>query len=78
MLGQSKVGFEDSEFHFDSLDRDTSSDLRNGELKWSVSTLNNNQDIKNCIEIRVGPMFFPKVIADASKPNFFYYRRVYM
>lgn len=74
----SNVGFEDYELHFDSLDKDSSGNLGIGEMKWSISTINNNQDIKNCIQVRMGPIFFPKIIGTTGKPDFFFYRRVYM
>jgi hypothetical protein len=72
------VGFEDYELHFDTLNKDTSSDLENGEVKWSITSINNSQDIKNCIQIKVGPFFFPKVSNATGNPDYFFYRRVYM
>lgn len=78
MIQQDSRGFEDYEFHFDSIDRDTSSDMSNGEMKWSISALNNNRDLKNCVEMRVGPIYFPRVNTAPGCPDYFFYRKVYM
>jgi hypothetical protein len=75
---QSVVGFEDYEFYFDSVSRDSSSDLTIGELKWSITTLNNSNDIKNIIELRCGNIYFPKIHTDNTRPDYFYYQRVFM
>ncbi|QYB17671.1 hypothetical protein PV-S19_0307 [Pacmanvirus S19] len=72
------VGIEDYEFYFDSTNRDTSSDLSFGELKWSIPILNNSQDLKNCVQVKLGTFFFPKVYAPVDKPEYFYYRRLFM
>jgi hypothetical protein len=72
------VGFEDVELFFDSTQRDTSSDYTNGEIKWAVQPLNNAADIKNCIQMHVGPFFFPKIYAATGKPEFFYFKRVFV
>lgn len=74
----SNTGFEDYELYFDSTQRDMSSDYSIGEIKWSATTLNNSQDIKNCIEMKIGSFFFPKIYSDPGKPEFFYFRRVFM
>lgn len=71
------VGFEDYEFHFDSLDRDSASDLVNGEMRWSINQLNNSQDVKNIVEMRVGEFFFPRLLV-SNGPDYYFYRRVYM
>ena len=74
------VGFEDTELYFDSVGRDTSSDTANGELKFSITNINNNQDLRNCIELMVTPMYFPRISNPAvpAAPDYFFYRRVYM
>jgi hypothetical protein len=74
----SVTGFEDYELYFDSVNKDGSSDLVNGELKFSITDLNNNQDIHSCIEMKVGSFYFPKVINPAGSPDFYFYRRVYL
>jgi len=71
-------GFEEVELYFDSTARDMISDFTNGEIKWTVATINQQQDVKNCIMIKVGKFFFPKIYTDASHPDYFYYRRVFM
>lgn len=71
--------FADYELYFDSVNRDTSSDLTNGELKWSITNLNNTQDVKNCVEVSLGSFFFPKIYSSSTiLPEYFYYRRVFM
>lgn len=74
----SGVGFEDYELYFDSVNRDGGSDLTTGELKWSITDLNNTQDIKNCVQIHIGSFFFPKIYASPNHPEYLYYRRVFM
>jgi hypothetical protein len=72
------VGFEDIELYFDSTQRDSSSDYTAGEIRWSIPQLNNSQDIKNCIEMRLGTFYFPKIYATSGKPEYFYFRRVFL
>lgn len=75
------VGFEDTELYLDSVYRDSSSDYTNGEIKWSLSSLNNTQDVKGVIQMHIPPFYFPKIYSTydgTSKPEYFYYRRVMM
>lgn len=76
--GKSRVGFEDVELYFDSLYRDSSSDYSSGEIKWPITVLNNSNDIKNCIAMSIGRFFFPRVYGSVDKPDYFYYRRVFL
>lgn len=73
----SAVGFEDVYVYFDSRRRNTTSNLAIGELAWSISGINNNNDIKNCVEMRIDEFFFPRVYNATGKPEFFYYLRLY-
>lgn len=72
------VGFEDTEIYFDSTQRDTTGILANGELKWSIPQLNNNNDIRNCVEFNIGDFYFPKIYGAAGKPEYLYFKRVYL
>ncbi len=72
------VGFEDVELYFDSTQRDTSSDLTVGEIKWDVTIINNSKDIKNCVEMHIGEFYFPKIYAPVGTPEFFYFGRVFI
>ena len=72
------TGFEEIELYFDSTQRDLSSDYTLGEVKWSVTTLNNAIDVKNCIEIHLNGFFFPKIYASTGQPDFFYFSRVFV
>jgi hypothetical protein len=71
-------GFEDAEIYFDSVQRDASSDVASGEVKWNIPSMNAGLDIKNCIQMRIGAFYFPKIYATSGKPEYFYYNRVYI
>ena len=71
-------GFEWVELYFDSVYRNAITNLANGEISWSINTLNNSQGIASIIGIVMEPFFFPKVNVDPSLPDFFYYRRVFI
>jgi hypothetical protein len=73
----SGTGFEDIYIYFDSRRRNTTSNLTLGELAWSISAINNNNDIRNCVEMRIDEFFFPRVYNPTGKPEFFYYLRVF-
>lgn len=88
------VGFEDWELYFDSLYRnDAISDLQNGVIGFPLSTLNNNKDLKNVIEMTIQPFYFPRVAnprvqldpinypslaLTTSSPDFYFFRRMYL
>lgn len=72
-----KVGFEDYELYLDSTDGINTA-LAVGEIKWLISPLNNNQDIKNVVQLRIGSFFFPRVTGDAAAPDYFFFRRVFL
>ena len=71
-------GFEWVELYFDSVHRNRVTTLANGDIAWSINNLNNSQGIASIIGICIEPFYFPKVIVDASLPDFFYYRRVFV
>jgi hypothetical protein len=75
---QPEYGFEDNEFHFDSLNKDSSSSTSAGEILWPIGIINNNNDIQNVVEMKIGTFYFPRVFAPANKPDYFYTRKVYM
>ncbi len=70
-------GIADTFLYFESSARDTSSDLANGEIKFSITALNNSQPIDNCIAIRLGDFYFPLVKNAAAAPEYYFFRRVY-
>lgn len=70
-------GFKSYEFYFDSLNKDASSELSNGEIKWSITNLNNFSSIKDCVQVNITPLFFPKIVSNSAKPDFYYYRTVF-
>lgn len=72
------IGFQDVELYFDSSNRDAISDYANGEVQWQISPLNNNNDLKNCIEFHLNQFYFPKILGPAGSPDPFYFRRVYV
>lgn len=76
--GTPAVGFEDVELYFDSVVRDGTSDYSVGEIRWDIPTINNSTDIKNCVQMHVGEIYFPKIAAPSTKPDFFYFQRVFL
>ncbi len=72
------MGFEDVELYFDSTQRDTSSDYTVGEIRWSVPLLSNLSDVKNCIEMKIGTFYFPKIYASTGAPEYLYFRRIFL
>jgi hypothetical protein len=92
--GPTTVGFEDSELYFDSLYRNAAiSDLPNGLIGYALTTINNNRDLKNIIEMTVGSFYFPRItnprvqldsanyqslVLTPNAPDYFFFRRLYM
>lgn len=88
------VGFEDWEIYFDSVYKNSAiSDLGNGILGYSLATLNNNKDLKNVIQMRLRPFYFPRITnprvqldpvnypslaLTTSSPDYFFFRRMYI
>ena len=70
------VGFEDIELYFDSVNRDRSSILTSGELKWNLHSMNSLVTVKGCIEAKIGSFYFPKIYSAISKPELLYFRRI--
>lgn len=77
-MGAPTFGFEDQSFYFDSLVKNGTSNTSGGELIWSISSLNNNNDIKNIIEAHVDQFYFPRIQIDNVHPDYFYYRKLFM
>ncbi len=73
-----EVGFEDVYLLFDSTQRNGTSDYDNGEITWSITTLNNSVDIKNCIAIRILPFYFPNIYTATTSPDYFYFLRAFI
>jgi hypothetical protein len=71
------VGCEDYSIYFDSLNKNNASDLTAGEIKFSVTAINNGYDIKNCVQIAISPFYFPRVTGAIGHPDFFFTRRVF-
>jgi len=71
-------GFEDIEIYFDSVSSSSFGNLLTGEIGWSITAINNTNDIRNCIQVNLGRFFFPKISQAINYPEFFYYRRVFM
>lgn len=74
----STFGFEDWQFYFDSIAKNGTSNTSGGELIWSISNINNNQDVKNIIEAHVDSFYFPRLQIDDVHPDYFYYRKLFM
>lgn len=72
------AGIDDTYLYFDSLAKDSSSDLGNGEITWSITNLNNSNPIENIVEMQVGDFWFPLIKNSTGFPDYYFYRRVYM
>lgn len=72
------VGFEDVEIYFDTIHRDRTTEISNGELSWNIPPLNFDLSISNCIQIHLNEFYLPNVLTDIGEPDFFYYRRVFL
>lgn len=76
--GGAGAGFEDTELYFESTSADGISNTAAGEISWTIAALNNLNDVKNCIAVKIGDFYFPKISGTAGFPEFFYYRRVFI
>lgn len=74
---QDIVGFTDTELYFDSNNKDGTSDINDGELKFQINTLNNGNPIQNIVKIGMGSFYFPAIQNSATSPQFYFFRRVY-
>ncbi len=74
------AGFEDTEIYFDSVNTKTSSNLKDGEMTFDISGLNNNQDVKNFVQMTIGSFWFPIPLfnIDPTLPNPYFFRTVFM
>lgn len=88
------VGFEEWEIYFDSkFKNDASTDLTKGLMGYNLATINNNQDLKNIIEMHIGsfkfpritnprvqldPVNYPSLTLTPNTPDFFFFRRLYV
>ena len=74
--GPTTIGFEDIELYCDSTQGVLGDNV--GEISWDVTIQNGGQDITNCIELHIGNFYFPKIYASPGKPEYFYFRRVFV
>lgn len=84
------VGFEDYAVYLDSLGKSSAgTTLSEGTLAYSITTLNNNVELRNVISMRITPFYFPRrtnpraapLVAPLFTPNapdLFFYRRLYL
>ncbi len=73
------VGFEDVEIYFDSANAKPTSNLRDGEIIFDISSVNSNQDVKNFVEMTVVPSHFPIPLGyNAALPDFMFFTTVFM
>lgn len=72
------IGFEPYVFFFDSQFRDGASNLNNGTIGYTIGGLNSGQPIKDVVEIKLSPFFFPRLTWPASSPDFFFFNRIYV
>lgn len=70
-------GIEDNYFLLDSKFA-TSRDLSNGEFTVSLTNLNSNIDVQNCIQMALDEMFIPRIAGPVDQPDPFFYRKVFI
>lgn len=75
---QQRIGLDDTYIFLDSLARDASGNIAEGQMQWTLSTLNQNQPIQNCTMIQLSDFYFPLIKNAPTAPDYFFYRRVYM
>lgn len=74
-----RAHFDDTSLHFDSYYKVSgSSALSNGEINFSIATLNNNYPITDIVQIKLTPFYFPLVTNATGSPDYYWYRKVYM
>lgn len=76
----SQYGTEDIHIYFDSANNSSAANVySSGILSWQIAPLNFQKDIKNCVILRINSFWFPRSLGfSASKPDQFYYRRVFL
>ncbi len=74
------VSFEDINILISTLTKDLSSNLATGDIVFPITSFNNNNDIKDCVAIKLGSFYFPNIRTDQTvpRPDYFYYRRGYI
>lgn len=72
------IGIEDTYLLFDSVAKDSTSDIHNGEVRFAIPSLNNSQALENCIQISLSSFYFPMKKNDTGQPEYYFFRRVYM
>lgn len=77
IMKESEYGFEDTYLYFDSDAKEsTAEDLANGILRYSIVKLNQNNPLKNIIEMQLGNFYIPEITTGANFPLYFFYKRV--
>lgn len=74
--GSPPHGIEDIYLHLDSLTKDRTADEYT--LQFRISNLNNSRPIENIVSIRLGEFYLPRLVSEPGRPDYFFYRRVYM
>jgi hypothetical protein len=75
-LEEGKTGFEETGLYFDSIYQTGVSD--SDSLTWSITNLNyNSENIKNCVQIKIFPFYFPTP-QPINGIDFFYFKRIFI
>lgn len=71
-----QYGFEDYNFYLDS----SFARVNNTDptvISWSLNALNNNQDVQNIVEIKLGDFWFPRLLPYVpTVPDTYFFRKV--
>lgn len=71
-------GFGTTELYFDSVHRNPTSVMENGEILWDITTLNQGLSITQIVGIEIGNFYIPKVNVASTYPDFFYFNKVFI
>ena len=71
-----KYGLTDRFFYLDSNAKNSDSELGQGKLVYSFSTLNQSQSVDYVIEMEIGTFFLPEIPTTANFPTYYFFRRL--
>jgi len=69
-------GFQDHYMEFDTNNLDGTSTISRGELIFDISKILDVSKLNNVIEMYIYPFYIPNIITPATKPVYFFYKRL--
>lgn len=71
-------GIFDTTIHFDSYYRDRTSDMLNGVMSFSISTINSSKAIENVVQIQIDRLYVPTPMTPSGSAELQYFRQGYI